>query len=476
MSPSPKGSYALISLGCPKNLIDTERMAGLLRLDGYRMTKNPTSADFVVINTCGFIADARAESHRAIEEMLDLKARGKIRGVIVTGCLAERDKDRLMQQYPQIDQLVGVFGREEIVTAVERMYGCAKGDSPIFVDTKIGTVPGTKIEAVPLTEQRTIFRPTPARPPEDTHRLRITPRHLAFLKIAEGCNRLCSFCSIPLMRGPYASKPIEQITAEARELAADGVKELILVAQDSSFYGIDLYGQPKLAELLRNLDKLDGLAWIRLMYLYPMHITDEFIQTIAESEKVLPYLDIPLQHINDDVLRRMRRRVTRSETEELLNRLRQRIDSLVLRTTLIAGFPGETEEQFQELLDFVKKQRFERLGAFAYCEEPGTASEDLDGKLPENVKNSRHDRILAAQQEIAFSWNQAQVGRQMEVIIDSYIPKESNAYIGRSYADAPEIDGVVYVTGANLQTGQIVPVEIVASKEYDLIAVACDAR
>jgi ribosomal protein S12 methylthiotransferase len=354
-----------------------------------------------------------------------------------------------MQQYPQIDQLVGVFGREDIVTAVSRMYDG-------------------------LTEQRTIFRPAPARPPEDTHRLRITPRHLAFLKIAEGCNRLCSFCSIPLMRGPYASKPIEQIQAEAQELTADGVKELILVAQDSSFYGIDLYGQPKLAELLRKLDKIEGLAWIRLMYLYPMHITDEFIETVAKSEKVLPYLDIPLQHINDDVLRRMRRRVTRSETEELLDHLRERIDSLVLRTTVIAGFPGETEEQFQELLEFVNKQRFERLGAFAYCEEPGTASENLDGKLPDDVKNARRHQILAAQQEIAFSWNQAQVGRSMEVIIDSYIPKESNAYIGRSYADAPEIDGVVYVTGTNLVPGQIVPVEIVASKEYDLIAVACD--
>jgi ribosomal protein S12 methylthiotransferase len=446
-----KGCYALISLGCPKNLIDTERMAGLLRLDGFRLVKQPTSADFVVINTCGFIADAREESHRAIEEMLELKTKGRIRGVIVTGCLAERDKDRLMQKYPQIDQLVGVFGREDIVTAVGRMY-----DGP--------------------SEQRTIFRPAPSRPPADTHRLRITPRHLAFLKIAEGCSRLCSFCSIPQMRGPYASKPIEQITAEAEELANDGVKELILVAQDSSFYGIDIYGEAKLAELLRELDKLEGLAWIRLMYLYPMHITDELIETVASANKVLPYLDLPLQHINDEVLRRMRRRVTRSETEELIHRLRARINSLVLRTTLIAGFPGETEEQFQELLDFVQKQRFERLGAFAYCEEPGTASVELEGKLPEDVKNSRRDHILATQQAIAFSWNETQIGRRMEVIIDSCVPKESNAYIGRSYADAPEIDGVIYVTGANLSPGQIVPAEIVAYKGYDLIAVACEGE
>jgi len=449
--PSPTGTYTLISLGCPKNLIDTERMAGLLQLDGYRLVKKPESADFVVINTCGFIADAREESHRAIEEMLELKAKGRIRGVIVTGCLAERDKDRLMQKYPQIDQLVGVFGREDIVTAVRRMYDG-------------------------LSEQRTIFRPAPSRPPEDTHRLRITPRHLAFLKIAEGCNRLCSFCSIPLMRGPYASKPIEQIVAEAEELAADGVKELILVAQDSSFYGIDLYGKPKLAELLRHLDKIEDLAWIRLMYLYPMHISDELIETVAASDKVLPYIDLPLQHINDEVLQRMRRRVSRSETEELIRRLREGIDNLVLRTTLIAGFPGETEQQFQELLDFMEKQRFERLGVFAYCEEPGTPSADLDGKRPEDVKNSRRDRILVAQQAIAFSWNQSQVGRRTEVIIDSRIPKVSNAYIGRSYADAPEIDGVIYVTGANLKPGQIVLVEIVTSQGYDLVAVACDAE
>ena len=447
----PKGSYALISLGCPKNLIDTERMAGLLRLDGYRMVKEPAKADFVVINTCGFIADARDESHQAIEEMLELKAKGRIRGVIVTGCLAERDKEGLMHRYPQIDQLVGVFGRDEIVAAVGRMHSG-------------------------ISEQRTIFRPAPSRPLDDTHRLRITARHLAYLKIAEGCNRLCSFCSIPMMRGPYASKPIEQIVTEAEELAADGVKELILVAQDSSFYGIDLYGEPKLAELLRHLDKLEGLAWIRLMYLYPMHINDEFIETIAASEKVLPYLDIPLQHINDEILSRMRRRVSRSETEELIGRLRKGIDSLVLRTTLIAGFPGETEEQYQELLDFIQKQRFERLGAFAYCEEPRTASEELDGKLPEEIKNSRRDRILATQQAIAFSWNKAQIGRSMEVIIDSQIAGESNAYIGRSYADAPEIDGVIYVTGANLRPGQIVLSEIVAYKGYDLIAVACDAE
>jgi ribosomal protein S12 methylthiotransferase len=446
---SAKGEYALISLGCPKNLVDTERMAGLLQLDGFRMISDPARADFVVINTCGFIGDARAESHRAIEEMIDLKAKGKLKGIIVTGCLAERDKDQLLQKYPQIDQLVGVFGREDIGEAARR------------------TMSG-------LLEQRSIFRPAPSRPPEDTQRVRITARHLAFLKIAEGCNRLCSFCSIPQMRGAYASKPIEQIIAEAEELAADGVKELVLVAQDTTFYGIDLYGKPQLAELLRRLDAVDRLAWIRLMYLYPMHIGDELIETIAGAKKILPYLDIPLQHINDEVLRRMRRRVDRAETLTLIDRLRKGIPRLTLRTTLIAGFPGETDEQFGELLDFVKKEKFERLGAFAYCEEVNTPAMELDGAIPQTIRESRRDQLLAAQQRIAFQWNESQVGKRHQVIIDSYIPGEKNAYIGRTYADAPEIDGVVYVTGDKLKPGQIVSCEIVARKDYDLIAVVCD--
>jgi ribosomal protein S12 methylthiotransferase len=429
--------------------VDTERMAGLLQLDGYEMVSDPAGADFVVINTCGFIGDARAESHQAIEEMIDLKTKGKLRGVIVTGCLAERDKDRLLQKYPQIDQLVGVFGREDIGEAARRTMGG-------------------------IVEQRTIFRPAPSTPPEDTHRLRITAKHLAFLKIAEGCNRLCSFCSIPQMRGAYASKSLEQIVAEAEELAADGVKELVLVAQDTTFYGIDLYGKPQLAELLRRLDRVEGLAWIRLMYLYPMHIDDELIETIAGAKKILPYLDIPLQHINDEVLQRMRRRVNRAETIELIAHLRKGIPRLVLRTTFIAGFPGETDKQFAELLDFVKKEKFERLGAFSYCEEANTPAMELDGAIPQEIKNHRRDQLLAVQQYIAFKWNKSQVGKRHEVIIDSYIPGERNAYIGRSYADAPEIDGVVYVTGEKLKPGQIVDCEIVTTKEYDLIGVACE--
>ena len=442
-----KGTYALVTLGCPKNLVDSERMLGLLRSDGYRLVKQPEGADFVVVNTCGFIESARRESQEVIEEMIRLKQRGEIRGLIVAGCLAQRDKESLLGRYPEIDQLVGVFGREEIAAAADRLMS-----GP--------------------TEERTVFPAAPSRPPPDGDRLRITLRHLAFLKIAEGCDRLCTFCSIPMMRGSHASKPIAQVVAEAEELAADGVRELIVISQDTSYYGVDLYGQPRLAQLLERLDGIDGLEWIRLMYLYPMHIGEDVIDVMSAGRKILPYMDLPLQHVNDRVLRRMKRRVTRAESQRLLERLRRRIDGLVLRTTLISGFPGETDEEFDELLDFVRQGHFQRLGVLAYSREPGTHAAGLDGQLPEAVIQSRLDRLLAAQQPIAFAFNESRVGRRLDVIIDSYIPDEDNACVGRSQADAPEVDGVVYVSGERLVPGQIVPCEIVATDDYDLIAAA----
>ncbi len=449
-STAPKGTYALVSLGCPKNLVDSERMAGLLRLDGYQLVPEPEGADFVVINTCGFIADARQESCDAIRDMLQLKRRGKLRGVIVAGCLAERQREALLEQYPDIDQLLGVFAREEIAKAANRLLGG-------------------------LDEQHTLFQPAPTHALPDNDRLRITPRHLAFLKIAEGCNRVCSFCAIPQMRGPYTTKPVEQVVAEAQELAADGVRELVLVAQDTTFYGLDLYGRPALARLLAELDQVEGLDWIRLMYLYPMHISDELIDVLAGARRILPYLDIPLQHVNDEVLRRMRRAVSRAETEQLLQRLRDRIDRLVLRTTMIAGFPGETDAQFQELLHFVRQQRFPRLGVFAFSPEPGTPAAELDGQVPARIGRRRRDLLLKTQQQIAFDWNAAQVGQRLDVMIDQKISEQPNAFVGRTWADAPEIDGVVYVTGDNLAPGHLVSCEIVATRAYDLIGVALEA-
>jgi ribosomal protein S12 methylthiotransferase len=444
-----KGTYAFVSLGCPKNLVDSERMLGLLQLDGYRLVSDPKGADFVVVNTCGFIERARQESFATIDEMLQLKRAGHTRGVIVSGCLAERDKESLLSTCPDVDHLVGVFGREEVTKVADRLIGG-------------------------LDEQRTVFRPAPSRPLSDRDRLRITPRHFAFLKISEGCDRLCTFCAIPKMRGKHATKPIEEVIAEAEELAADGVRELNIVAQDTTYYGIDLYGEPRLPELLTELNKIEGLDWIRVMYLYPMYFTDELIDVLATSEKILPYLDLPLQHINDTMLRRMQRRVDRASTEELIGKLRVRIENLVLRTTFITGFPGETDEQFEELVEYVRCEKFERMGVFTYSYEADTPSARIPGHLPDEVKQARCDRLMAVQQENAFAWNEAQVGKRFDVLLDAPVPGEKNAWLGRSYADAPDVDGVVFVTGKKLKAGKIVPVEIVATNAYDLVGVAVD--
>jgi len=422
-------------------------MLGLLTLGGYHLLPEPEGADFVIVNTCGFLEIARQESLSVIQEMLRLKAQGLVGGVIVAGCLAERDREGLLQQCPGIDQLVGVFGREKIALAADRLVGGAPG----------GNV---------------ILPAAPKYPLPDGDRVRLTLPHLAFLKIAEGCDRLCTFCSIPNMRGGYVSKPIDEIVAEAEQLAADGVRELILIAQDTTSYGLDLAGEPRLAELLRRLEQVDRLEWIRLMYLYPMYITDELIEVLASGRKLIPYLDLPLQHISSRILRRMKRRVTRSDTERLLDRLRNGIANLVLRTTMITGFPGETDQDFRDLLDFVVERRFERLGVFAYSREPDTPAARLPDQVSASLAQERRDRLLAAQQTVAFAWNRSQVGRRLDVLIDRDIRGEKNAMVGRSYADAPEVDGAVYVTGEALQPGQIVPCEIVVARDYDLIGAA----
>jgi ribosomal protein S12 methylthiotransferase len=342
---------------------------------------------------------------------------------------------------------VGVFGREEIERVADRLF--RRQD-----------------------EQRSVFRPAPTRPLPDTGRFRVTPRHFTYLKISEGCDRLCTFCAIPRMRGKHATKPLEEVVAEARELAGDGVRELIIVAQDTTYYGMDLYGQPRLVELLQALEAVEGIEWIRLMYLYPMYFTDELVELIASSRRILPYLDLPLQHINDQVLKRMQRRVNRAQTETLLDKLRSSIENVSLRTTMITGFPGETDEQFGELCEFVAERRFERLGVFTYSFEPDTPAARLSGHLPDEVKAQRRDRLMELQQRIAFENAEASIGKQQDVLIDARIPGEKDAWVGRTAADAPDVDSVVYVTGKNLVAGGIVPCEIVARQDYDLIAAA----
>jgi ribosomal protein S12 methylthiotransferase len=447
-APQPvKGTLSFVSLGCPKNLVDSERMLGLLAQDGYVLVPETNQADLVIVNTCGFIDAARQESLGVIRELLERKRAGAVKGVIVAGCLAEREKDLLLDQVPEVDQVVGVFGREEIARVADRILGG-------------------------LHEQRTLFRPAPVQAQRDRARLRITPRHLAYLKASEGCDRLCTFCAIPAMRGKHVSKPIAEVVQEARELARDGVRELNLVAQDMTYYGVDLDGRPHLAELLRELDQVDGIDWIRVLYNYPNHFTDELYEVLATSSKILPYLDMPLQHINDRVLKMMNRRHTRAETEAIIGRLRTAIPDLVLRTTFIAGFPGETEAEFEELLDYVREARFERLGAFAYSFEADTPSARLPGHLPEAVKIERRDRIMAAQQPIAFAFNQAQVGKVLDVLLDGLAPGSDDLWVGRCYADAPDVDGQALVSGTGLEPGDLISCEIVGAEGYDLIAQA----
>jgi ribosomal protein S12 methylthiotransferase len=382
----PARTYAFVSLGCPKNLVDSERMLGQLAQAGYALTPDADGADVVVVNTCGFIEPARQESLGVIREMLTLKYQGRLGAVVVAGCLAERKGDALLQEVPGVDHIVGVFGREEIVQVVDRSLQKRLAD-----------------------EQRSLFRPAPVKALEDTARLRITPRHFAYLKISEGCDRLCTFCAIPAMRGKHLTKPIEEVIREAKELVRDGVRELVLVAQDTTYYGLDLYGEVRLAALLRELLTVEGLQWIRLLYTYPIFFTDELIDVLASASgeaakpRIVPYLDMPLQHINDRMLRRMQRRVSRAETEALLRKLRAAIPGLALRTTFIAGFPGETDAEFDELCGFVQETRFERLGVFPYSREPGTPADRLPDHVAEDVKAARVARLMELQQPIAFA-------------------------------------------------------------------------
>lgn len=446
--PGPRAKYAVVSLGCPKNLVDTEQMLGRLDADGYRMVDSVDRADFVVVNTCGFIASARDESLGAIDEMLQLKRSGRIRGVVVTGCLAERSREALLEQRPEIDALVGVFGRDEIVSVADRLFGG-------------------------LHEQRTVFRPAPIRALADNVRSPVTPRHFAYLKISEGCDRLCTFCAIPKMRGKHASKPIDQVVAEAEMLAASGVREIVVVAQDTTYYGMDLYGEPRLRELLERLDAVEGIDWIRLMYFYPMYIDDPLLRTISQARRIVPYIDMPLQHASNTMLRRMARRVDRGAIEGIIGQIRDTIPGVVLRTTMITGFPGETDADHRELLAFVRKQQFEHLGVFPYSVEPGTPAEKLPRRVPEKTVNRRLKELMSLQQKIAFRRTQARVGSVADVLLDSELADQPGVWLGRTAAEAPDIDGLVYVTAQDdvpLAAGQFVSCEMVAADGYDLIA------
>jgi ribosomal protein S12 methylthiotransferase len=453
MTAPTKGTFAFISLGCPKNTVDSERMLGKLAQEGYTLTADPNGADVVVVNTCGFIEPARQESLGVIREMLALKEEGGVGAVVVAGCLAERKGEELLREVPDVDHIMGVFAREEIVAVLDRTLAQRNAD-----------------------EQRAVFRPAPVKAMEDTARLRVTPRHYAYLKISEGCDRLCTFCAIPMMRGKHLTKPMEEVIREARELAADGVRELIIVGQDTTYYGKDLYGKTRLAELLRELDQIPGIEWIRVLYAYPMYIDDELLHTFASARKIVPYIDMPLQHGSDRMLRRMARRVDRAGTEALLGRMRELIPNLALRTTFIVGFPGETDTEFQELCDFVQNQCFERAGVFPYSFEPGTPAARLDGHLPEEVKQERRDHLMEIQQAIALDWARKKVGAEVEVIIDGADPEVPGHYIARTVWDAPDIDCFLRLKGKKLAAGDIVRTKITGADDYDLLGRALSVR
>lgn len=438
-------TFAFVSLGCPKNLVDSERMLGLLAADGYVPVSDPRGADMVIVNTCGFIESARQESRAVINEMTALKERGEVGGVIVAGCLAERMGQQLISEIPLVDHAVGVFGREEIARVADR-----------FMNGSL--------------EQRTLFRPAAVKAQLDTARLRVTPRHYAYLKVSEGCDRTCTFCAIPKMRGKHVTKPVEQVIAEAEELARDGVRELILVSQDTTYYGKDLYGEVRLADLLRQLDRIDGIEWIRLLYAYPEHIDDELIETLANAKRIVPYLDMPLQHINDRVLKRMQRRVNRRMTETLLERLRRDWPGVALRTTFIVGFPGETQAEFEELVEFVRAFGFDRAGVFTYSYEEGTPATRLDGHWDEPVKTDRRNRLMEVQQSIAFAKAREKVGSETVVLVDGDGPDRSKRRRARGTADAPDIDTIVWLEGKKANPGQFVRARVTRADGYDLVA------
>ena len=431
-----------ISLGCDKNLVDSEVMLGLIRDRGWQMTDDETQADVIVINTCCFIHDAKEESIGTILEMAQYKERGPLKALIVTGCLAQRYQEEILREIPEVDEVLGTSSYDRIVEAIEAA-----------LDGK-GGVHLADLDALPIPE---------------TKRIVTTGGHFAYLKIAEGCDKHCTYCIIPKIRGDYRSVPMERLVQEAQDLAADGVKELILVAQETTVYGVDLYGEKSLHLLLKKLCRIDGLRWIRLLYCYPEEIYDGLIQVMKEEPKICHYVDLPIQHGCTEILKRMGRRTSREQLEEIIGRLRSKIPDICIRTTLITGFPGETKEQHEELLDFVDQMEFDRLGVFTYSPEEDTPAAGMPDQIPEEVKEDRQAQLMELQQEIAFDQAEDMVGREVLVMIEGKVADE-NAYVGRTYRDAPNVDGLIFVnTDEELMSGDFARVRVTGAAEYDLI-------
>ena len=433
----------IISLGCAKNLVDTEVMLGLLRENGVELTKKPREADILIVNTCAFIETAKQESITTILNMAEYKNTGKCRSLIIAGCLGQRYGQTLLDELPEADAIIGTGAWHRIMEAVRE------------------TMDGKRV--VLIGENETIYD-------AKTPRILTTPNYTAYLKIAEGCDNRCSFCAIPRIRGRYRSRAVEDIVLEAKQLAANGVKELNLIAQDTTAYGRDLYGEPSLARLLRELVKIDGVRWIRTLYSYPRFFTDELIDLIASEEKLVKYVDLPLQHADDAMLRQMRRADTRASMETLLEKIRERIPGVAVRSTFIVGFPGETDEQFAALYSFLEAQRFDKAGVFTYSAEEGTAAAELPGRVSEEVMQGRYHELMSLQCKISEEINQSLEGKELDVLIEGSDEEQENVAYGRSYREAPEVDGQVFVEGlANAQPGGLVHVRVAQGFTYDVV-------
>lgn len=433
---------SMVSLGCDKNTVDSEMMLGLMNEKGFEYTDIDEEADVMIINTCGFIQSAKEESINAILEASKLKEVGNLRALIVTGCLAQRYKDEIIKEIPEVDALLGTSSFDKIVETVEEVLGGEIKNE--FLD----------LDRLPSISKK---------------RKNSTGGYYAYLKIAEGCNKNCTYCIIPSLRGNYRSYPLDDLIAQAKDLATQGIKELILVAQETTLYGVDIYGKKTLPKLLKELAKIEGIEWIRILYCYPEEITDELIDVIASEDKVCKYLDIPIQHASDNILRRMARRTTYDDLVNIIGRLRNNIPDITLRTTIIAGFPGETVEDVDTVIEFIKQMKFERLGVFTYSEEEGTVAAGFDNQIDEKEKEARRDRIMRVQQEISEKNLERKVGKTFRVLIEGKLPDE-NVYIGRTYMDVPGVDGYVFVnTEREYMSGDFCDVLITGSSEYDLI-------
>ena len=429
-----------VSLGCSKNLVDTETMLARVAEAGYEITPEAEDADVVIINTCAFIQSAKEESIETIIDIGWLKEHHKLKGIVVCGCMAERYGEQIKNELPEVDCIVGLGSIDEIVTAVKK---AEKGEKMyVHADKELSPLGGDRV---------------------------LTTGAMAYLKIAEGCDNRCTYCAIPLIRGKMRSRPMEDIVEEAKDLEKLGVKELCIIAQDTSRYGLDLYGDYKLAELIRKISSATTIPWIRLLYLYPDKITDELIEEMKNNPRVVKYADIPIQHISDNMLKAMGRHGGKEVVTSAINRLRAAIPDVTLRTTVMVGFPGETEEDFAELCDFVKKTKFDRLGAFTYSPEEDTAAAEFDGQIDEQVKQDRYDAIMQIQLDISAARNRKLIGRKMRVLCENFdIPAE--VYVGRSEADAPDVDGkVFFVSDKKIRDGQFVTVRINEAEDYDLI-------